>query len=107
MIGVDAQQAVEVAVGVGQCVRLRMDRDDGIGAAGFDEPLPVVARLDPEVVRDDLDAELLGQKYARDPPAAAHVQHADSGWSGTASVSHSMSHSALGPMLFPNTQSGW
>ncbi len=106
-VGVQADDGVEEAVGVGQRVGLGKDRVHLARESGRLDPPPVLGRLGPEVGRPHRGAELLRKRTrsrspsrSRDPAAALPLR------ASSARRAIPPSQSAFGPMRFSRIQAG-
>src|SRR3954452_13608607 len=79
MVGVDADDGIEVALREREVVCLGQQRRDELGLTRGVDPAPVLGGLDPEVGGDDLNVELLREEDRGDCPAASKVEDAGAG----------------------------
>ena len=75
VVAVEADDGVEELLRIRQRPRVGMDREDAVLEAGLTDALRVVGRVDPEIGRPHLEAELLGEEDRAHRPSAAQVHH--------------------------------
>ena len=75
MVGVHADQGIEIFLGKGQGVGVPVEGHDGVPQPRRQKPLVIFRRLDPKVQRKYPGLTHLGQVHGGDPPAAAQIQH--------------------------------